>query len=67
MKKEVRDAFRIHYKRTVLRYAEITRSVTQTCRTFEVPRSTFYEQSGKGFITLNVLTERLRAEHPMKH
>ena len=43
MNKEVRDAFRIHYKWTVLRYAEITRSVTQTCHTFEVPRSTFYE------------------------
>ena len=43
MTKEVRDAFRIHYKWTVLRYAEITRSVLKACRAYEVPKSTFYE------------------------
>jgi len=43
MKKEVRDAFRIHYKWTVLQYAEVCRTVIQACREFNVPRSTFYE------------------------
>ncbi len=43
MKKEVRDAFRIHDKWAVLRYAEITGSVNKACHACEVPRSTFYE------------------------
>ena len=43
MTKEVRDAFRIHYKWTVLQYAEVCRTVLQACREFNVPRSTFYE------------------------
>jgi transposase InsO family protein len=43
MTKEVRDAFRIQYKWTVLQYAEVCRTVIQACREFKVPRSTFYE------------------------
>jgi transposase InsO family protein len=43
MKKEVREAFRIHFKWTVLEYATVCRTVIQACREFNVPRSTFYE------------------------
>ncbi len=42
MKKEVRDAFSIHYKWTILEYSKIFRSVAEACRKFELPRSTFY-------------------------
>jgi len=35
MQKEVREAFRVHFKWTVIEYAK-------ACREFEVPRSTFY-------------------------
>jgi transposase-like protein len=50
---EVRDAFRVHYKWTVLGYAQVCRTVAQACREFGVPRSTFYgwkkayEEGGK--------------------
>jgi len=43
MKKEVREAFRTHFKWTVLEYATVCRTVIQACREFNVPRSTFYE------------------------
>ena len=43
MTKEVRDAFRIQNKWTVLEYATVCRTVIQACREFNVPRSTFYE------------------------
>jgi transposase InsO family protein len=43
MKKEVGEAFRIHFKWTVLEYATVCRTVIQACREFNVPRSTFYE------------------------
>jgi transposase len=42
MQKEVREAFGIHYKWTVLEYAQVCRSVDEACREFEIPRSTFY-------------------------
>jgi len=42
MQKEVREAFRIHFKWTVLEYAKVCRTVAKACREFEVPRSTFY-------------------------
>ena len=41
-KNEVRDAFRVHYKWTVLEYSQACRTVGQACREFGVPRSTFY-------------------------
>ena len=41
-KNEVRDAFRVHYKWTVLEYSQACRTVGQACRDFGVPRSTFY-------------------------
>jgi hypothetical protein len=41
MKKEVREAFRVHFKWTVLEYAKVSRTVAKACREFEVPRSTF--------------------------
>ena len=40
---EVRDAFRVHYKWTVLEYSQACRTITQACREFGVPRSTFYD------------------------
>jgi transposase len=43
MKKGVGEAFRIHFKWTVLEYAAVCRTVIQACREFNVPRSTFYE------------------------
>jgi len=43
MTKEVREAFRIHFKWTVLEYARGIGNVTEACREFNVPRSTFYE------------------------
>ncbi len=43
MQKEVREAFRVHFKWTVLEYARKIGSVKKTCRELEVPRSTFYE------------------------
>ena len=36
MKKKVREAFRIHFKWTVLKYAEVCRTVIQACREFNV-------------------------------
>jgi hypothetical protein len=39
MRKEVREAFRVHYKWTVIEYAKICRTVAKACREFEVPRS----------------------------
>lgn len=42
MKKGVGEAFRIHFKWTVLEYATVCRTVIQACREFNVPRSTFY-------------------------
>ncbi len=42
MQKEVREAFRIHYKWTILEYSKVCRSVAEVCREFEIPRSTFY-------------------------
>ena len=42
MQKEVREAFRIQFKWSVLEYAKGCRTVAQACRDFEVPRSTFY-------------------------
>ncbi|MFZ2055506.1 MAG: hypothetical protein WAU81_15055 [Candidatus Aminicenantales bacterium] len=43
MKKEGREALRIHSKWTVLEYATVCRTVTKACREFNVPRSPFYE------------------------
>ena len=43
MKKEVGEAFRVHFKWTVLKYATVCRTVLQACREFNVPRSTFYD------------------------
>jgi transposase len=43
MQEEVREAFRVHYKWTVIEYAKICRTVAKACREFEVPRSTFYD------------------------
>jgi transposase InsO family protein len=40
---EVRDAFRVHYKWTVLEYSQACRTITQACREFGVSRSTFYD------------------------
>jgi len=42
MQKEVREAFRVHFKWTVIEYAKVCRTVAKACREFEVPRSTFY-------------------------
>jgi transposase InsO family protein len=42
MQEDVREAFRVHYKWTVLEYAKVCRTVAKACREFEVPRSTFY-------------------------
>jgi len=42
MQKEVREAFRVHFKWTVLEYAKVCCNVSEVCREFEVPRSTFY-------------------------
>jgi transposase-like protein len=42
MQKEVREAFRVHFKWTVLEFAKVCRTVAKACREFEVPRSTFY-------------------------
>jgi transposase InsO family protein len=42
MQKEVRKAFRVHYKWTILEYAKVCRSLAEVCREFGVPRSTFY-------------------------
>ena len=42
MQKEVREAFRVHFKWTVIEYANVCRTVTKACREFKVPRSTFY-------------------------
>jgi len=41
-KNEVRDAFRVHHKWTVLEYSQACRTVAEVCREFGVPRSTFY-------------------------
>jgi len=41
-KNEVRDAFRVHHKWTVLEYSQACRTVAEACREFGVPRSTFY-------------------------
>lgn len=41
MQKEVRDAFSIHYKWSILEYSKVFRSVAEACRKFELPRSTF--------------------------
>jgi transposase InsO family protein len=43
MKKGVGEAFRIHFKWTVLEYAAVCRTVIQACREFNVARATFYE------------------------
>jgi hypothetical protein len=40
---EVRDAFRVHYKWTVLEYAKVCRTVTKAYREFGVPKATFYD------------------------
>ncbi|NIO48859.1 MAG: hypothetical protein GTN73_05400, partial [Candidatus Aminicenantes bacterium] len=42
MQKEVKEAFRVRFKWTVLEYAKVCRTVAEACREFEVPRSTFY-------------------------
>jgi transposase InsO family protein len=42
MQKEVREAFRVQFKWTVIEYAKVSRTVAKACREFEVPRSTFY-------------------------
>ncbi|KPJ58472.1 MAG: hypothetical protein AMJ46_14165 [Latescibacteria bacterium DG_63] len=42
MTKEVREAFAIRRKMVVLEYARLAGSVTEACREFEVPRSSFY-------------------------
>jgi len=42
MTKEVREAFAIRRKMVVLEYARLLGSVTEACREFEVPRSSFY-------------------------
>ena len=36
MKKEVGEAFRIHFKWTVLEYATVCRAVIQACREFNI-------------------------------
>ena len=36
MQKEVREAFRVHFKWTVLKYAEVCRTVIQACREFNI-------------------------------
>ena len=43
MQKEVKEAFRIHFKWAILEYAREIGSATKACREFEVPRSTFYD------------------------
>ena len=40
---EVKDAFRVRYKWTVLEYAKVCRTVAKAYREFEVPKSTFYD------------------------
>jgi transposase len=42
MQKEVREAFRIHFKWSVLRFAEVCRTHAKAYRDFDVPKSTFY-------------------------
>jgi transposase InsO family protein len=42
MQKEVREAFRVQFKWSVLEYAKGCRTVAKACREFEIPRSTFY-------------------------
>jgi transposase InsO family protein len=40
---EVRDAFRVRYKWTVLEYAKVCRTVAKAYREIGVPKSTFYD------------------------
>ena len=42
MQKEVREAFRVQFKWSVLEYAKGCRTVAEACSEFEISRSTFY-------------------------
>ncbi len=42
MQKEVREAFRVQFKWSVLRYAKVCRTDAKAYRDFDVPKSTFY-------------------------
>jgi transposase len=42
MKKEIRDAFLVQFKWTVLQYAKSRRTNAKAYRDFNVPKSTFY-------------------------
>jgi transposase-like protein len=42
MQKEVKEALRIRFKWAVVEYAQVCRNVAESCREFEVPRSTYY-------------------------
>jgi transposase-like protein len=42
MNKEVREAFRVQFKWSVLRYAKVCRTDAKAYRDFDVPKSTFY-------------------------
>jgi len=42
MRKEVKEELRIRRIMVILEYAMLTGNVTETCREFEVPRSSFY-------------------------
>ena len=42
MKKEIRDAFLVHFKWSVLQFAKGDRTDAKAYRDFNVPKSTFY-------------------------
>jgi len=42
MKKEISNAFLVHFKWTVLEYAKVCRTDSKAYRDFDVPKSTFY-------------------------
>ena len=42
MKKEIRDAFLVQFKQSVLQYAKGDRTDAKAYRDFDVPKSTFY-------------------------
>jgi transposase len=42
MQKEVREAFRVQFKWSVLQYAKGCRTDAKAYRDFDVPKSTFY-------------------------
>ncbi len=42
MLKELRDELRLRHKMAILEYARICGNVLKACRSFEVPKSSFY-------------------------